>query len=433
MISLRLRMFVILLAATCAVWASAFAWIHHSTAAKVDRVLDARLAEAARMVSSLMSDRRIDVDAAIALAAPAPAGEDYFRQLSCQVWRLDGARVAGSTFAPEAKLAQQDGFGTNTVDGIAWRVFAVTNVERGVRVMIGDSLAMRERLIGDVTRGLILPSLAVLPVLAGLIWWGLSGGLRPLRRLAGDLSVRDAEELRPLDRRLPTELAPIQSAMNDLFARVEAARERERSFTAFAAHELKTPLAGLKTQAQIAARGDAGQRARALTQIEASVARTDRLVRQLLDMAAVDARPGGEDRVPISVILRDCVQMTEALARGRDVTVRVRIDGDMPQDRLLLGAALRNVLENAIHASPAGGVVQIRAGAGRIEVTDAGPGIPAEDRARITERFFRGRRPTYGGSGLGLAIARAAMVKLGGDIDLHPAEGGGEVAVLRLS
>ncbi|WP_435166347.1 ATP-binding protein [Falsirhodobacter sp. 1013] len=432
MISLRLRMFAILMAATCAVWLSGIAWIHHSTAAKVDHVLDARLAEAARMVSSLISDRRIDVEAAVALATSSETVAGYSRQLSCQIWRLDGARLAGSTFAPEERLAEADGFGTNTVDGTEWRVFSVTDAERGVRVMIGDSMAMRERLIADVTHGLILPSLAILPVLTGLIWLGLSGGLRPLRRLAGDLAAREAEELHPLDRRLPSELTPVRGAMNDLFARVEAARERERSFTAFAAHELKTPLAGLKTQAQIAARGDEGQRARALSQIETSVARTDRLVRQLLDMAAVDARRMGEDHAPLAAILRDCVQMTEALAEAKGVNVRVEAGPAPPRDRLLLGAALRNVLENAIQASPAGGTVRVRADARRIEVTDRGPGIRAEDRTRITERFFRGSRPKPGGSGLGLAIARTAMEKMGGELHLDPARGGGERVTLRL-
>lgn len=431
MISLRLRMFLILLAATCVIWLSAFVWIHQSTAAKVDRVLDARLAEAARMVSSLISDRRIDVDTAIAMATPTEMVEGYSRQLSCQIWQVGGTRLAGSAFAPQGQLAREDGFSTNTVDGVEWRVFSVMNAERGVRVMIGDSMAMRERLIADVTRGLILPSLAILPVLAGMIWLGLSGGLRPLRTLAGDLAARDAEELRPLDRGLPPELSPIQSAMNDLFARVEAARERERSFTAFAAHELKTPLAGLKTQAQIARRGDEAQRSRALGQIEVSVDRTDRLVRQLLDLAAVDARSANEDHVPLSAILKDCVQITETLARMRGITVTVHAHSDVPHDPLLLGAALRNVLENAIHASPPGGIVTIRAGSDRIEVADAGPGIHPDDRARITERFFRGRRPKAGGSGLGLAIARTAMEKLGGQLRLCPATDGGEVAVLR--
>lgn len=432
MIPIRVRMFLILMAATVAVWASGFVWIHQSTAAKMDRVLDARLAEAARMVSTLVTDDSVPVDRAVTL--PLTGDHPYSRQLSCQIWKLDGTPVAGSSAAPQGRLAATEGFSMNTVDGVDWRVYSMVNAERGVRVMVGDSLAMRDKLIGDVTRGLIVPALAVLPVLAGLIWFGLGQGLRPLRRIAGELAARGAEDLHPLDQRLPGELAPIQSAMNDLFRRVEDARDRERSFTAFAAHELKTPLAGLKTQAQIAARGDEGQRRRALSQIEASVARTDRLVRQLLEMAAVDAREAGQDRATLRQIVTDCLQGTEVLTRARRVTVAVDLaDGEVEFDRLLLGAALRNLLENAVQASPEGGVVTIRGSARRIEVSDTGCGISEQDRPRLTERFFRGRGASVGGSGLGLAIVQTAMERLNGRLEFRPGPERGAIASLVLS
>ncbi|WP_435169715.1 ATP-binding protein [Falsirhodobacter sp. 1013] len=432
MIPIRIRMFLILMAATVAVWASGFVWIHQSTAAKMDRVLDARLAEAARMVSTLVTDERVPVESAVALSA----AEDhpYSRQLSCQIWKLDGTPVAGSSAAPQERLAATEGFSMNTVEGVEWRVYSMVNADRGVRVMVGDSMAMREKLIEDVTRGLILPALAVLPVLAGLIWIGLGRGLRPLRRMAVDLAARDAEDLRPLDRRLPAELSPIQSAMNDLFRRVEETRERERSFTAFAAHELKTPLAGLKTQAQIASRGDEVQRRRALQQIEASVARTDRLVRQLLEMAAVDAREAGQDRATLRQIVADCVQSTEVLARAQDVRVQVQVEGDdMQYDRLLLGAAVRNLLENAIQASPEGASVNIRGNPCIIEVSDFGAGIRTEDRPHLTQRFFRGQGAAAGGSGLGLAIVQTAMQRLNGQLELKSGSGRGSTFSLHLS
>ncbi|MDB6453703.1 ATP-binding protein [Falsirhodobacter sp. 20TX0035] len=432
MIPIRLRMFLILLAATGAVWVSGFVWIHQSTAAKMDRVLDARLAEAARMVSTLVTDERVSMEGAASL--PMAVDHAYSRQLSCQIWRLDGTPVAGSSAAPKDRLAATEGFSMNTVDGVEWRVYSMVNAERGVRVMVGDSMTMRKRLIGDVTRGLILPALAVLPVLAGLIWIGLGRGLRPLRRMAGDLAARDAEDLRPLDRRLPAELSPIQSAMNDLFRRVEETRDRERSFTAFAAHELKTPLAGLKTQAQIALRGDDDQRRRALRQIEASVARTDRLVRQLLEMAAVDAREAGQNRAPLEDIVADCVQATEVLARERGVGVTVLVERDgAAHDRLLLGAALRNLLENAIQASPPGAAVSIRGSGTRIEVADAGAGIREQDRPRLTERFFRGRGAAAGGSGLGLAIVQTAMQRMNGTLEFRSGPGAGVVASLTIA
>jgi len=425
-------MFLILLVATGAIWVSAFVWINQSTAQKMDRVLDARLAEAARMVSSLHSNDQIALESNPVLSDTTTG--PYSRQLSCQIWRLDGTRVAGTSNAPAEELAAAEGFSTNTIDGEEWRVYSMVNKDLGVRVMIGDSMSMRKQLIRDVRRGLIVPALAILPVLAGLIWIGLGSGLRPLRRLAGDLAARDAEDLRPIDRAVPQELAPIQIAMNELFQRVEATRERERNFTAFAAHELKTPLAGLKTQAQIAVRGDDAQRLRALQHIQTSVARTDRLVRQLLEMAAVDARHEREDKTTLRQIVDDCIHMTGSLAQAKGVEVEVSMgDYTALYDRQLLGAAIRNLLENAIQASPEGSTVIMRAGANLVEVEDQGPGISSADRARISERFFRGQNTWNGGSGLGLAIVQAAMERLSGRLEFRAKADRGEIAALHLA
>src|SRR5690606_33373767 len=177
------------------------------------------------------------------------------------------------------------------IDGERWRVYAVVNPSLGVRVLVGDSLEIRERLIGDVIKGLLLPAIVIFPVLAALIWLSVGRGLAPLTRIAEGLAGRSALELHPVeDGSVPREVRPVIRAMNSLFGRVAEARDRERSFTAYAAHELKTPLAGLKTQAQIALRTDDPNVKRdALSHISTSVDRTSRMVRQLIDLAAVDA------------------------------------------------------------------------------------------------------------------------------------------------
>ena len=125
MISMRARLFLILLVATGALWLSAILWIQYSTRAEVERVLDARLSEAGRMVSSLISDRRVDVAQAAAMVQPKvlSAQEDYVHQLSCQIWALDGTLVGQSGSAPQKPLTEaDDGFSQNIVDGVEWRV-----------------------------------------------------------------------------------------------------------------------------------------------------------------------------------------------------------------------------------------------------------------------------------------------------------------------
>jgi two-component system, OmpR family, sensor histidine kinase QseC len=288
--SLRVRLFAILVLATGLIWLSAVAWIYLGSKREVEQVLDNRLQEAARMVSSLVGA----VGSAGPDGAPRtfPAPTAYERQLSCQIWSLDGRMVARSTGAPERRLTDAPaGFSQREVDGETWRVFTVEDAERGVRVMVGDRLGLRERLVTDLIMGLVTPAILMVPLLGMLIWASLGRGLRPLRLMARDLAGRGADDMSAIDtNRTPAEVRPLADALNGLFLKVESARRHEREVTAFAAHELRTPLAGLKVQAQVAmAATDPDVAKAALRQILAAVDRTTRLVRQLLDAAQLDA------------------------------------------------------------------------------------------------------------------------------------------------
>lgn len=445
MSSLRLRLFLLMLAATGAVWLSAIAWIQFSTRAEVERVLDARLREAAQMVSSLVADRRIDVASAARMAtspAPAGAGDAYTRQLSCQIWSLDGELVARSEHAPASRLADTgSGFSESLVGGEVWRVYSVVDPALGIRVMVGDNLSVRERLVEDVTTGFLLPALLVLPALAGLIWITVGRGLLPLRRIATGIAARPASDLQPLSvMPAPREIRPIALALNDLLRRLGAARDAERSFIAYAAHELKTPLAGLRTQAQIARMaGDAETRRQALERLEAGVVRTDRMVRQLLALATVETEVPDEQEqpVPLDALVREVADDLRPAASARGIALEVRAGRSAPRvarGRALLAVALRNLVENAVEASSPGQAVEIalegRAARWRIAVLDRGRGIPPAERERIRERFYRATNAPAGGSGLGLAIAAEAVQQLGGRLEHRPRPGGGEIAEL---
>lgn len=461
MSSIRTRLFAILMVATGAVWLSALAWLQYATQRDVERVLDRRLEEAAHMVASLIADGGIGADAAARAAAAAPSAQPparsateapalphgthrYARQLSCQVWGLDGQLIGESGGAPGERLAEDgEGFADTTVAGEVWRVFTLVDRAHGIRVMVGDAQSVRADLVRGVLLGLAVPGLLALPVLAGLIWLALARGLAPLERMARALSARGAQDLSPLDTAgTPRELTPMGHALNALLARLADARRRERDFTAFAAHELKTPLAGLRTQAQVAGLApDAATRNHALSRLVAGVDRSDRLVRQLLAMAATEAEAEAEASAPPrpgAAVLTDCVQDLTVLAAGRGIALRVRDDSGTwisPQPAFLT-LALRNLIENAVHAAPAGTTVDISARRQgdriRLRIEDCGPGIPAADRARVTERFYRGTGNRGSGSGLGLAIVVAAAERMGGTLTLVPRPGGGERAELNL-
>lgn len=428
-LSIRARLFAILMVATSVVWLSAVAWIYFSTTREVERVLDARLSEAARMVSSLVSSREITVaDAAdsIASLSPAPSHVPYDRQLSCQLWSFDGDLVGRSDGAPTSALSEHnDGFAETIIDGERWRVFAIENAEVGVRVLVGDSLALRDRLVGDVIKGLLIPAALILPLMAAMILVSVNRGLRPVDAVAAELTARGANALEPISGEAPQEIRPMLSALNDLLERVRSARERERNFTAFAAHELRTPLTGLRTQAQIASRTDDPviQR-KALDKIVAGVDRTARMVRQLLSMSTVDATNKDARPEPL-----DAEAATRSLVASLVLPSGVEIEGihtlaaaPIAVSPAAFDLMMRNLLENAIAHSPANGVVrivvQVVGHSLEIKVSDDGPGMDEDELKHATERFFRGKNHTEIGSGLGLSIVESAALQAGGSLTL---------------
>ncbi|OCP00058.1 MULTISPECIES: ATP-binding protein [unclassified Ensifer] len=440
--SLRTRLFAILLITTGLLWLSATVWIFLSTRAEVERVLDARLMEAARMVNSLIVSQDMmpeggdkDRPAQSAMKIPVLDHPHYDRQLSCQIWSLDGTLIGKSDSAPDATLAAHaTGFSETVINGETWRVFAVENAGLGVRVLVGDNLRIRDRLVNDLVKGLLFPALLIIPLLAVLIWLSVGRGLAPLRKLAGDLERREASDLHAIeDIGTTREISPVLKSLNGLFARVAGAREREQNFIAFAAHELRTPLAGLKTQAQVALASDDGAtREKALGQIVAGVDRTGKLVRQLLDIASVEASESAKPVGTVNVgdILAGLRTELAGQAHRVDVAIDRRLfDLKIGMDPDLFRLAARNLLENAINHSPPGATVnctcELDAGSLVITINDMGPGIPDEEMAHVTERFFRGRFKTSAGSGLGLSIVERALDRAGADLELCNRPGGG--------
>ncbi|RTL85764.1 MAG: two-component sensor histidine kinase [Hyphomicrobiales bacterium] len=427
MTSLRWRVFLILAVATGAIWLGAAGWIYVHTKAEIERVLDTRLREAARMVGSLVTAGDAQMQGAVAAPLAHPELLNYQRQLACQIWSLDGRLVARSAGAPDANLSEDgSGFSERTINGETWRIYAVQDADKGLRILVGDRLGLRERLVGDLMRGLMAPAAVVAPLLGFLIWASIRGGLRPLQSMATELQSRGADDMRPiLVDDAPAEIKPIARALNGLFAKVEAARRHEREVTAFAAHELRTPLAGLKTQAQVViAAADPEARERALRQILLAVERTTRLVRQLLVLAKLDAGLDLEraEDVEVGELLEEIVDDLEPASKGRRVEVEPALCGTTVRaNRELLTLALRNLHENAVIHTPSGG--KVRWGAARagaiLFVEDEGPGIPEEELPLVTQRFFRGRHKSALGSGLGLAIVHLAVRRSGATLHLR--------------
>jgi two-component system, OmpR family, sensor histidine kinase QseC len=425
--SLRSRLFLILVAATGVIWLFAIGWIYVGTKQEVESVLDARLQEAARMVASLGTSKNI-ARSSVEAEMDGPAETlIYERQLACQIWSLDGRLVARSRGAPISNLGDtQTGFSERRIEGESWRVFTLEDTDKGLRVLVGDRLGAREHIVTDIIKGLLAPTLLIVPLLGFLIWSSLNRGLRPLRSLALELQQRQADDMSPVEtERAPAEILPMMDALNALFSKVESARRHEREITAFAAHELRTPLAGLRTQAQVAiGTSDPDARGSALRQIMIAVDRTTRLVRQLLDIANLDAlqNPRRDAHVNAGAIIEEMIESQPA-----HDGLRVEVDPvlnwiTLTANAELLLLALRNLFENAVqHTAPRGilrWTVERRPGEIVVAIEDEGPGIPPDELPLVTHRFYRGRHKTASGSGLGLAIAELALHANGARLNL---------------
>ncbi|WP_020096475.1 ATP-binding protein [Methylobacterium sp. 285MFTsu5.1] len=415
--SLRVRLFAILLVATGLIWLSAVAWIYLSSKWEVEHFVDTQLQEAARMVVSVVD--KVDKDSTSRMPATLASPTGYQRQIACQIWSLSGSMLARSSEAPEHRMSDaSSGFSEREVNGDIWRVFTVEDPDKGIRVLVGDRVGLRERLVTDLVRSFLTPVLFVVPLLGILIWVSLGRGLRPLRRMTRDLEARDADDMRAIDTgRAPTEVRPLATALNALFLKVEIARRHERTVTAFAAHELRTPLAGLKTQAQVAmATPDPSVAKAALRQILTAVDQTTRLVRQLLDAARLDAEVDGGPltEVDVGVLIAETVQGMR-VSEGIRTIIDPRLRGfKMRGDPESLRLAIRNLHENAIHHMTTGTVEWgVGPGGTAFFIRDEGPGIPEEEMPHVTTRFYRGRHKSASGSGLGLAISEMAARRSG--------------------
>jgi signal transduction histidine kinase len=253
--------------------------------------------------------------------------------------------------------------------------------------------------------------------------------MRPLDAVAAEIAARAPDRLTPLaPQQAPSEIRPLAQAINALFARVEETLENERRFTADAAHELRTPLAALAAQAEVASRArDDDERRHAMDQLAASLRRTTRLVDQMLTLARLDHEGrAGATSVRLDLLAEEVCAAHGPLAFDKRIALELTAtpttvsgNGDM------LRVLLRNLVDNALRYTPSGGQVTVTVAEGSLSVEDSGPGIPAEERSRVFERFHRLAGQETEGSGLGLSIVRRIAERHGAELRLATSSTGG--------
>ncbi|WP_354684944.1 sensor histidine kinase N-terminal domain-containing protein [Cupriavidus necator] len=298
-----------------------------------------------------------------------------------------------------------------------------------VLVQVAETLDKRARLANEIIKGVILPQFVILPLAVVLVWFGLSRGLQPLAAIQQRIRARNPGDTSPIDERAaPQEITPLVGSFNDLLARLDQSVQTQKRFIADAAHQMKTPLAGLRMQAELAQREQSPEELRrSLAQIAGSSERTAHLVTQLLSLARMEnlAGTGGMAALDLSALAREVVKdwLPQAWAREIDLGLDADDHPVMVQgNRLMLTEMLNNLLDNAIRYTPRGGHATVRVSADAFEpfayldVEDTGPGIPPAERERVMERFYRVLGTNSEGSGLGLAIVREIVQQHGGEV-----------------
>lgn len=343
------------------------------------------------------------------------AAKDAEQNMEFQIWHRNKL-VLHSPNSPTKPLSGgKTGLTTAWINGQSWRVNTVYNKKSQLTIMVSERLHFRQKLENQLTQDSIFIMLITYPFLGFLIWIIVGRGLDPLKKVAEEVKHRAPTYLKPVDlEAVPAEIEPLVSELNHLFKRLLDAFDREKRFTADAAHELKTPLAALNTQVQVALRAESPEaRNQALLKVLSGVNRSTHVVQQLLTLSRMDPEATIQNPVPIDL----SKQATDVAALLAPEAIAKNIDLELitPEKKvIILGNAtainilMRNLVDNAIRYSKENSFIKlvIQESANKIifSVIDNGPGIPEELRERVFERFYRIPGTKVSGSGLGLGI-----------------------------
>ena len=417
--SIRRRLLFGLLSATVLLWLLALVITYFDTRHELDELLDAHLAQSASLLLAQVGHEAEDIE-----IEHAPQLHRYSRHVAFQVWYRGRELVLHSAGAPNTPLSsQQEGFSNREIEKRRWRVFSAWDSRNRYLVQVAEHREARDHLAGTVVDSMLLPMLIMLPLLGALIWFGITRGLRPLNAISNEVAQRQPESLEPMElHAVPDEVAPLVQDLNRLFERVRESLDKERRFTADAAHELRTPLAAIKTQAQVAqAAAKDVERQQALVSVVEGCDRAARLVEQLLTLARLEPENfQANETCDLRSIVREVIAelVPNAVKKNIELQLTAEQQASVKGNSALLAILVRNLVDNAVRYSPIDSTVRVRidssADAIELGVCDEGPGIPTAEQARIWDRFYRVLGSGETGSGLGLSIVKQVA-------DLHEA------------
>ncbi|MDO5530470.1 HAMP domain-containing sensor histidine kinase [Sutterella sp.] len=407
--SIRRKLLFTLLAALLAAGFSAAAATFFSAQAEFNEFLDAHLRETAESLAASARD-------SMPFEAPTHltiVGDTPSYRIIVQVYDSENNSLWQRENTPMMPLPEGPGFSLTQVEGKNWRTYSVA--AGPLVITVGQDMRIRTSLAATAAFRILQPLLLLLPFIAIAVWIVVGSGLAPLEKTARSVARRSPTSLEPLSTKgLPTELAALVTAVNDLLKRLAESLSAQQRFASDAAHELRTPLTALKLQVQLAQRAKTPEaQQKCFARLNEGINRATRLVQQLLTIARLD--PDASKKPMTTINLAELIEsvredMTPIAAQKR-ITITAApgaasIDGMEDAIRLMV----TNLTDNAIRYTPEDGRIELSTasenGLSVVRVSDNGPGIAPEERERVFDRFYRALGTKTSGTGLGLAIVK---------------------------
>ncbi|MEA9996805.1 ATP-binding protein [Pseudomonas sp. 10B1] len=424
----------------------------HDSNHEIAEIYNAQLAQNARLLEGVMrmplEHTQLEqlyeaFNQALAQAEPRGNGHPYESKIAFRVWDKDGNLLVQTASSPDF-IGPPEGTGFSAIVDInkhEWRAFVLKDPEQGLQIWVGERDDVRSDLVNRIVRHTVWLNLIGSLLLIVSIWLAIGWGLKPLANFASTLRERHSGSLQPLRLSpLPSELEPMQAALNRLLGQIQDLLNRERRLIADAAHEMRTPLAILRVHAQnvLEARNEE-QRRESLGYLIIGVDRTTRLINQLLTIARLEPNPSPVSKTPVDLVnavRESLVQLTPwVLNKGLELSYEcVGETHEVRVDFAAVDIALHNLITNAVNFSPKNGQVTVGLSFSdnhyRLTVDDQGPGIDEMEKERLFEPFYS--RGNDQGVGLGLAIVTKVALLIGGEISLDNLAAGGLRASLKI-
>lgn len=417
---------------------------YRSATREINYVYDAQLINDASVLWALVQNElqqtepdktkktpNIDLDFNDQHPASKEADEDANARMF-RIWKGGRLLMASDTGLPDTIAQQRVGFSDVDFNHEQWRIYAQEVPNTAVVIEVGEKRSLRDKLVSNILLQLFLSLLILVPTVGLLMWLGIKNGLRAIRTLVRAIRSRSPDDLSSIPvGGLPRDLSPLAQSINQLLTKLEHSLTAERRFSDHAAHQLRTPLAGLKLQLQMLSRADSeSERQTIVKDLIRSNDRATHLVEQLLQAARISHQPISLQPLPLYHVTAGVIaEMGNVAAeKGLDISLEGHEKARVQADELLMKLMINNLVDNAIKYTPDSGkvtlMVQPRDDMWCLSISDTGPGIAEGEREAVFHRFYRADNAAADGAGLGLAIVGDIIDRLAGKITLKGTQQG---------